>query len=159
MDHMDNRRKNIQSTKQDTRTEDPQDFFPDQPEETTRSNYCFLIAVEPRSIVYSDQTGLPQSSESGNNYLLVAYDFDSNAILLRPIKNRAAGALSEAIQNIHDTLSKGGCQPKFHRLDNDCPKQVEAYFQARVVRRPLEQCSRTGHSDYQEPSGRGLVLH
>jgi hypothetical protein len=83
---------------------------------------CFLAAAEPRHIVNLDQTGrLPQPSSSGNNYLLVAYDYDSNAILMRPIKDRSAEALTMGIQDIHNTLAKGGCQPKFHRMDYECP--------------------------------------
>jgi hypothetical protein len=126
MGHMDNRRKNIQSTKPKANLAQEQDHFPDQPSDTKRTNMCFLAAAEPRHIVYSDQTGrLPQPSSSGNNYLLVAYDYDSNAILMRPIKNRTAEALTAGIQDIHNTLSKGGCQPKFHRMDNECPQQVK----------------------------------
>jgi hypothetical protein len=96
MGHMDSKRKNIQSTKPDVREEDLKDFFPHQPEETTSSNNCFLIATAPRRILYFDQTRrLPKSSNSGNNYVFVSYDFDRKAILLRPIKNRTTGALSE----------------------------------------------------------------
>jgi hypothetical protein len=138
MGHLDSRRKNIQSTKKGDLEEEPKDFFPSQPEDTTRSHYCLLTTAEPRHLVYSDQTGrLPHPSESGNNYLLVAYDYDSNAILLRPIKNRTADALTEAIKSVHNTLSKGGCQPKFHRMDNECPQQVKDYFHKRGVQYQL----------------------
>jgi hypothetical protein len=73
--------------------------------------------------VYSDHTGrLPHPSAGENNYLKIACDYDSNAILLRPIKNRTAQALTEAIKNIQETVAKAGYQPKFHRLDNECHK-------------------------------------
>jgi hypothetical protein len=80
---------------------------------------------------------LPQASASGNNYLLVAYDYDSNSILLRPIKNRTADAITEAIKSVHDTLAKGGCQPKFHRLDNEC-KHPQTTTGAMQQREPYE---------------------
>jgi hypothetical protein len=123
MGHMDNRRKNIQLTKSKANLAQEQDHFPKQPTDNQQTNMCFLAAAEPQHIVYSDQTGrLPQPSSSGNNYLLIAYDYDSNVILMCPIKNRTAEALTAAIQDVHNTLAKGGCQPKFHRMDNECPQ-------------------------------------
>jgi hypothetical protein len=68
---------------------------------------------------------------------LIAYDYDSNAILMRPIKNRTAEALTATIQDVHNTLAKGGCQPKFHRLDNKCPQQVKDYLKKRDVQYQL----------------------
>jgi hypothetical protein len=134
MGHLDGRRKNIQSTTKGVPVPDIDDFYPEQPVDTTRTNYCFLTAAEPQQIVYTDQTGrLPQTSESGHNYVLVAYDYDSNAILLRALKNKTAAALTEAIKSVHQTLTRGGCQPKFHRLDNECPHQLREYFQKQGV--------------------------
>ena len=125
MGHLDNRRKNIQSTKTkrvtfpDDQEEDP---FPEQPKDNNRTNFCFLTTTEPKHIVYTDQTGrLPQPSSSGNNYLLIAYDYASNSILLRPYKNKTAQVLTDTIAQVHDTLTQGGCRPLFHRLDNECP--------------------------------------
>jgi hypothetical protein len=68
---------------------------------------------------------------------LIAYDYDSNAILMRPIKNRKAETLTAAIHDVHNTPTKGGCQPKFHRMDNECPQQVKEYFQKREVQYQL----------------------
>jgi hypothetical protein len=40
---------------------DIDDFYPEQPEDTTRTNFCFLTAAAPQQVVYTDQTGrLPQ---------------------------------------------------------------------------------------------------
>ena len=39
--------------------------------------------------VYSDLTGhFPVQSSKGNKYLLIVYDYNSNAILAKPMKNR-----------------------------------------------------------------------
>ena len=117
MGHLDAHRKNTRSTKHTPRRDDPninECYFPTQPEDTTRTNACFLATTEPRHIVYTDQTGrLPQPSSQGHNYLMVAYDYDSNNILLRPLKSRASMHLSEAIADIHKTLANGGCKPHF----------------------------------------------
>jgi hypothetical protein len=47
MGHMDNRRKNIQSTKPKAYLAQEQDHFPDQPTPNQRTNMCFLAAAEP----------------------------------------------------------------------------------------------------------------
>jgi hypothetical protein len=153
MGHMYNRRKNIQSTKPKANLAQEQDHFPDQPTDNQRTNMCFLTA-EPHHIVYSDQIGrLPQPSSSGINYLLIAYDYDSNAILMRPIKKRTAEALTAGIQDIHNTLAKGGCQPKFHRMDNECPQQVKDYLKKRDVQYQLAPPDdHTGAMQLKEPS-------
>jgi hypothetical protein len=44
--------------------------------------------MEPTGQIYTDQTGrFVTPSSTGHNYLLVLYDFDSNAILAEPIKS------------------------------------------------------------------------
>jgi Reverse transcriptase (RNA-dependent DNA polymerase) len=157
MGHLDARRKNIQSTKNewtqvkskkkkkaDTGTPEYPDMEAalaeeiadtDPVQDETRSHHCYLAISEPRNLVYSDQTGrFPIPSSTGNNYLMIAYDYDSNMILLRPMKDRSAASLTAAIASVHDTLSKGGCRPQFHRLDNECPQQVKDYFSKRDVK-------------------------
>ena len=138
MGHLDNRRKNIQSTKKRKRVafqeEEAEDPFPVTPRNNNRTNSCFLTASAPQHLVYTDQTGrLPHPSTTGNNYLLIAYDVDSNCILLRPYKNKTAEVLTATIADVHETLSKGGCKPEFHRLDNECPQELQDYFKRRKV--------------------------
>jgi hypothetical protein len=141
MGHLDNRRKNIQSTKPkqapvgDTDADEP---FPAQPKDGYRTHTCSLAGSEPKSIVYTDQTGrLPQPSTSGNNYVLIAYDYDGNCILLRPYRRKTAKILTDTIRDIHRTLTKGGCRPLYHGLDNECPREVKELFQTRNVQYQL----------------------
>jgi hypothetical protein len=139
MGHLDTCQKNIQSTKKlqftplDP-TEAEEDYFPAQPDSTIRTHNCFLAAIDYRHCVYTDQTGsLQNPSSEGNNYLLVAYDYDSNCIFYHPLKDKTGAVLTAAIKDIHDELTKGGCQPKFHRLDNECPKILKDYFNKRKI--------------------------
>jgi hypothetical protein len=90
-----------------------------------------LAAIDYRQhCVYTGQTGsLQNPSSEGNNYLLVAYDYDSNFIFYCP--DKTGPVLTAAIKDIHDELTKGGCQPQFHRLDNECPKILKDYFNKR----------------------------
>jgi hypothetical protein len=137
MGHLDNIRKNTRSTKKAPKKQpwppaDPYDF-PPQPENTTRTHTCFLAVTETKNCVYTDQVGrLPQPSSKGNNYILIAYDYDSNCIFMRPLRNRKAETLTSAVANIHATLSKGGCKPKFHCLE--CPQLLKDY----CVRKGIE---------------------
>ena len=139
MGHLDNRRQHIQSTKprQVHFTEDLVDEpYPAPTQDRTHS--CFLSVHEPKHIVYTDQTGrFPHPSNSGNNYLLIAYEYDSNSILMRPYPNKTAPVLTATIANIHDTLTRGGCKPQFHRLDNECPAELKAYFQTKDIKYQL----------------------
>ena len=50
-----------------------------------------IISFRERNTAYTDLTGrFPYMSSRGNQYILVVYDSDSNAILAEPIKTRAA---------------------------------------------------------------------
>ena len=150
MGHMDARRKNIQSTKKKSRKAKQgddvwtlvQSIKESQPDDTAleatcryplqdtaRSHHCYLATAEPKSIVYTDQTRrFLVPSSTGNNNLLIAYNYNSNNILLCPIKDRSQQSLSTAIKDVHETLKRGGCQPKYHRKDNECPQLVKDYF-------------------------------
>ena len=132
MGHLDAHRKNTKSTKKmmpSPPPEDTDDNFPPQPNDTTRTHSCFIATTEPKHIVYTNQTGrLPQPSSQGNNYLMIAYDYDSNNILLRPLKNRSATQLTEAVADIHRTLANGGSKPQFHHLDNECSHELKQWF-------------------------------
>jgi hypothetical protein len=54
---------------------------------------------------YSDQTGkCPVQSSRGYNYVMVLYDYDSNAILSKPVKTRQASELTQAWTALHSPL-------------------------------------------------------
>ena len=131
MGHLDAQKRNTRSTKKarPDNHESDEDCFPPQPTDNKQTHTCFLATTEPKNIVYTDQTGrLPHPSSSGDNYLVVAYDYNSNNILLQPIKNRTSQTITAAIADIHNTLAQGGCQPQFHRLDNKCSQELKQWF-------------------------------
>ena len=52
--------------------------------------------------VYSDQTGnFKCVSSQGSNSIVLMYDYDSNAILAEPIKNRKAESILAAYEKMH----------------------------------------------------------
>jgi hypothetical protein len=50
---------------------------------------------------------------------MVLYEYDGNAILAEPIKNRTSPELMRAFQVMEKKLTARGLQPKLTRLDNE----------------------------------------
>ena len=101
--------------------------------ERTGNFMCNLISV-PQGKTYSDQTGMfPCVSSRGFKYIFVMYDYDSNSILTEPIKNRNENELIRAFNKLHDYLTKHGCKPKFHKLDNECSIALQTALASKKV--------------------------
>ena len=80
--------------------------------------------------VYSDLTGrFPVPSSSGNKYVLILYDYDSNAILCALLKTRTAADIVRAHNELFDRLQQAGATPKLHRLDNEACKELKHLLQ------------------------------
>ena len=126
--HLDQSRKNQRSTKAHLITPDAEpdseldaEAFPASSPSGDRSHFCYTAVMEPTGQIYTDQTGkFVTPSSTGNNYLLVLYDYDSNAILAEPMKSRHATAILNAYKLIHAKLCAAGLRPKLQRLDNEC---------------------------------------
>jgi hypothetical protein len=73
--------------------------------------------------VFSDQTGrFPQTSSRGNKFIMIFYDYDSNAILDEPLKSRSESELVRAFNKLHQYLAGRGLHTALHILNNECPK-------------------------------------
>lgn len=138
--HLNQERKNLQSTKptisinpivklEATTIESENDTFPSSDSPNLKSHNCFttLVSFEQTAKAYSDQTGkFPFTSSRGNKYLLIVYDYDSNAILQTTLKNRTAGELTNAWTTLHKKLSKGGSTPSIYILDNEFSNELKS---------------------------------
>jgi hypothetical protein len=63
-----------------------------------KTQYVYAATIDAGQI-YTDQTGrFPVVSSKGNKYIMILYDYDSNAILAQPIKDRTAPELLRAFQ-------------------------------------------------------------
>ena len=72
------------------------------------------------SKLYTDDTGrFPIKARSGNQYLMVAYHCDSNAILVAPFKTRKYKHRLEAYKSIMIRLHKNGISVNLKILDNE----------------------------------------
>jgi hypothetical protein len=130
--HMDQTRKNIRSTKTNyEESDETDDLFPIQltSDDMATNHYCYASIFEPTGKMYADLTGtICYPSSNGNNTVVVLYDYDSNAILAEPIKNRKAASILEAYKKMHTTLKSKGMTPKLQILDNECSNLLKAYF-------------------------------
>ena len=140
-DHLDSARKNAKSTKEEQKAAvDPllkellDDAFPPQNTSGERTHQVFVALHELKSMLHTDLTGrLPVPSNSGNQYILFAYNYDSNCILLQPVRNRKAPTLLEGYKHIVKRLVKGGCKPKLQRLDNEASELLKEYMHEQKI--------------------------
>jgi hypothetical protein len=59
---------------------------------------------------------------------MVLYEYDDNAILAEPIKNRTSPELLRAFQVMETKLTARGIQPKLTRLDNEASQLLNSYL-------------------------------
>jgi hypothetical protein len=63
-----------------------------------KTHFVYAATIDAGQI-YTDQTGIfPVVSSKGNKYIMIVYDYDSNAILAQPIKNRTDPELLKSFQ-------------------------------------------------------------
>ena len=148
--HLDQERKNQQSTKTDKvppsptptaatpqRDDDTAVSFPTSDPGNARTHFCYAAVVDPSEVsgqIYSDQTGkFVIASSAGNNYVLVVYDYDSNAILVEPMRSRTGPCILAAFQVIHARLVAAGLRPQLQRLDNECSAALKSFLRDETV--------------------------
>ena len=139
--HLDQVRKNLQSTKSKLKSvfrpppglDDPDAAFtfPSSESPNDATHHCFAAVIEtnPTGLIYTDQTGrFPTPSSLGNNYFFVLYDYDSNLIDAEPIPSRHAPSILKAYKRCVGTLTQAGLRPRLQRLDNECSDILKAYM-------------------------------
>ena len=117
----------MQSTKPNEQ-EINDDFEPnDEHSAKMYANTAMVYAFDPKEKTYSDQTGhFPHRSSQENEYLMVMYDHDANAILVEALKNRQAKTLADKWKKLHDRLTKHGHVTTNFVLDNECSAELKA---------------------------------
>lgn len=84
--HINQERKNLQSTKNTIHALPQDEFFSPTPDSNppthTHNVLATLVPFDEKNMAYSDQTGrFPYITSRGNAYILIIYDYDSNAIM------------------------------------------------------------------------------
>ena len=76
--------------------------------------------------IHSDQTGwFTIQSSSGNKHMIVIYENDPNAILVKTLPDRPKESIVHAYQKIIQHLTKRGFKPRLKRLDNESSKLLQ----------------------------------
>jgi hypothetical protein len=93
-----------------------------------KTQFVYAATIDAGQI-YTDQTGrFPVVSSKGNKYIMILYDYDSNAILAQPIKDRTAPELLKAFKFMEQELVARGLKPKLMKLDNEASKLLKTYL-------------------------------
>jgi len=90
--------------------------------------------MEPTSQSYMDLTSkFVAPSSTGNNYILIVYDYDSNGILAVPLKSHHFKAILAAYQIAHTRLCAAALCPKLQHLDNKASHALQDFMVAKHV--------------------------
>jgi len=123
---MDQDQMNTCSTKTAPVKDEP---FPTEEEDGTPMHACYTALMEPTGQTYMDLTGkFVVASSNGNNYILIIYDYDSNAILAIPLKNRKAESILHVYKMGHAQLCATGLKPKLQHLDNEASWALQEFL-------------------------------
>jgi hypothetical protein len=131
--HLDQERKNLQSTKSVVHIiEEPPDKHDFTPpiEPKTFASCATLLPFQATHTAYGDLTGrFPHTSSRGNQYLLVIYDHDSNAILVEPLKNKTGSEIKRGWFKLHTRLSTRGNDPNVYVMDTEASSALKTALQ------------------------------
>ncbi|CAJ1962020.1 unnamed protein product [Cylindrotheca closterium] len=84
--------------------------------------------------IATDQTGaFPVKSSKGNQYLLVLYAYDPNAISAEPLKSRKGSELLRAFQNLTARLTAKGFRPRLQCLDNEASNKMKKHLKLQDI--------------------------
>ena len=109
----------------------------DQQEPNNQPTHNVFANIEETGKVYTNQTGqFPLSSIAGNQYILVIYYYDSNAIMTEVMKTRQGPKLLKAYAKIIKYLQTCIFHLIVHWIDNEASSAMKTYDQ-------------TNHIDYQ----------
>jgi hypothetical protein len=122
--HLNQFRQNIRSTQQVVVVTDPEtDMVQEE-----KCHYLYATTLETNQI-YSDLTGrFPTTSLSGNKYILILYDYDSNSILSAPMKIRGDKEMVRAFDLLVQSLILRGLKPLLQCLDNEASLALRNYL-------------------------------
>jgi hypothetical protein len=121
--HLNQQRQNARTTKiKDAQLLDPEPDI----DHGIKTQFVYAATIDAGQI-YTDQTGrFTVVSSKGNKYIIILYDYDSNAVLAQPIKDRTAPELLKAFQVMEQELVARDLKSKLMKLDNEALKIVKS---------------------------------
>ena len=105
--------------------------------------------VEVSGQMFSDQTGIfPRFFSRGNRSVIVLYDYNSNTILTKTLKNNTIPELVRSQTRMIQYLLDLGMKPSSLRIENEFPLAQEHFIMANSVN--FQLCPPNGHHTNQE---------
>ena len=95
--------------------------------------FCFAALADANvGTMYTDLTGaFPVRSYKNMQYIFVAYIYDLNAIIVRPMpSSRDDGAFVAAFSEVFNTLRARSYHPTPNVMDNECSQAVKQHIRA-----------------------------
>lgn len=88
-----------------------------------------LIPFTAKELTYGNMTGaFPYTFTQGNKYIYLLYNYDSNGILVHPLKTRQAVEITNAWEHLHRRMTKHGHTIKHFILDNEMSATLKRAF-------------------------------
>ena len=85
-----------------------------------------IIQFDAKSMAYGDLTAsFPYTSSTGEIYLFIIYDYDTNAILAHTLKSKQAHEIKYAWLATTKRLTTHGHVIKYFVLDNECSNNLK----------------------------------
>jgi hypothetical protein len=132
--HLDQSRQNFRSTKTKTNNDQPTIEIIETKEPNNQITNQAFASIEETGKVYTNQTGaFPTTSSNGNKYMLVMYHYDTNAILVEPLKTRHGNEILRGYQKLYTHLTNRGFKPTTHWLDNEASAALKEYNKSEQV--------------------------
>jgi hypothetical protein len=99
-----------------------------------RTHALFVDVLLATGKVFSDQTGrFTTPSLSGNSYLMIFYDYNSNFIHIEALRSRTGPTILAAYQAAHAMFVARGLAPRLQRLDNEASAALLQFMDANNV--------------------------
>jgi hypothetical protein len=94
--------------------------------------FCFAaLADATTGTMYTNLTGtFPVRSFKNMIYIFVAYIYDLNAIIVRPMTLRTDASFNAAFNKVFLIMRAWNYQPALNVMDNECSKAVEKHIHA-----------------------------
>jgi len=110
--------------------ESPEDeVFPPMPPTNVSTHAGYVALMEPTGQMYMDLTGkFVAPSSSSNNYIMILYNYDSNAILAIPFKNHKSESILAAYKSRHTRLCVARLWLQLQYLDNEALHALQDYL-------------------------------
>jgi hypothetical protein len=113
-----------------------EDLSPQQEQNEVNHIFCWAaLADRIDGTTYTDLTGrFPTMSMENKQYIFVAYDYTTNAILVRAITDRESATIVNAFNDIFTYLENKGFKPLYNVLDNEASSAITEYLRRKEIK-------------------------